>query len=109
MTEISLSELGKSVSVPPEEISMIEDIWPERVQLFSSTPGDYDLVIPFGVGEGATEIFKFRNFQIDPSAGKLDASQALHIRRGIKNRNGGSNPAPRSMLAPASKSVVIQS
>ena len=77
MTEISISELGKSVSVPPGEISSIEDIWPDRVELLSSLRGDYDLMIPYGTGEGSTGTFKIKEFQLVHDAASLDTSLAL--------------------------------
>lgn len=77
MTEISVSEAGRSVALPAEKIAAIEDIWPERVALFSPRLGDYELMIPSGVGEGSTDTFRFRDFQLARDADPLDASQAL--------------------------------
>lgn len=77
MTEISVFEHGKSASVPPSEFSSIEDIWPERIKLFSTEQGDYELIVPYGVGEGSTGIFRIRDFQSVPDAAPLDASNAL--------------------------------
>jgi hypothetical protein len=77
MTEISISEFGKSVSIRPSEFSSIEDIWPDRVELLSTQQGDYELIIPYGVGEGSTGIFKIKEFQLVHDATSLDSSYAL--------------------------------
>ncbi|HEX8372364.1 MAG TPA: hypothetical protein VF585_06270 [Chthoniobacterales bacterium] len=63
MREITISEGGRSVSVPVEHIVGVEDIWPERVQLHSPRCGDYDLHLPYGVGEGSLALVRFRDFR----------------------------------------------
>lgn len=77
MTEISISELGKTASVPTAELYRIEDIWPEDVKLFSTKVGDYELIIPYGVGERSAGIFKIRSFQIAQDSAPLDTTSAL--------------------------------
>ena len=77
MTEISVSEHGKAASVPLAEFSSIEDIWPDDVKLFSTKAGDYDLLIPFGVGEKSTGDFRIRAFVYAPAASPLGTSTAL--------------------------------
>jgi hypothetical protein len=64
MREVTISEAGRSVSLPTGQISAIEDIWPERVRLHSARPGDYDLYLPYGVGEGSLALGRIRGFRV---------------------------------------------
>lgn len=63
MREISISEGGGTVAVPVDEITAVEDIWPDEVRLASPGPGDYELSIPYGAGEPSTGIFRFANYR----------------------------------------------
>lgn len=64
LREVTVSEAGQTVSVPPEQIRTIEDIWPERLRLHSMSPGDYDLHLHYGVGQGALALVRIRNFRV---------------------------------------------
>jgi hypothetical protein len=77
MTEISISELGKTASVPSAELYRIEDIWPEDAKLYSTKLGDYELILPYGVGEKSAGIFKIRDFHVVQDSAPLETSSAL--------------------------------
>lgn len=55
MREVSLTEAGRTVSVPAERLRGIEDLWPGDVRLVSQRPGDYRLYLPYGVGSGPSQ------------------------------------------------------
>jgi len=95
MTEISISEFGRSVYAPIAEINRIEDIWPERVELLSPRAGDYDLLVPSGVGEGSNDTFRFRVFQTVRGTDALDQSQALQRNQTTKKQNKPEMATPR--------------
>jgi hypothetical protein len=91
MTEISLHEGARSVAIPEEMIATIQDIWPERVELASSTPGFYELRIPSGVGEGSLDVFRFDAFQFSGriNAPTLDFPELKKIAEQDGTSNGG--------------------
>ena len=62
MSEIIILDGADSVSLPHEVIDDIQDVWPERVQLASPSPGSYELRIPSGVGEGSLDVYRIENF-----------------------------------------------
>ena len=80
MREIILTEAGHSVVVSGETIRakealhMIEDLWPEYVELHSETAGDYDLSLPFGVPAGAAStLVRFRDYKFGSAISVISA------------------------------------
>ncbi len=69
MLEIGVTDGGRVALVTLQtiqtvtELRLIEDLWPEYTELFSSRPGDYDLLLSHGVpARMCATLIKFRGY-----------------------------------------------